>query len=47
MTYYRGPKASGYFLKIETDAAGRLKGEVVTREDIELETDDVPGEFYE
>lgn len=46
-TYYRGPVPGEYFLKIETDSAGRLQGEVVTRDDIELETDDVPNEFYE
>jgi hypothetical protein len=47
VTYYRGPVPGEYFLKVETDSAGRLQGEVVTREDIELETDDVSASFYE
>lgn len=47
VTYYRGPEPCEYYLKIEVDSEGRTLGEVVTRDDIELETDDVPNEFYE
>lgn len=47
VTYWRGPEPCEYYLSLSIDREGRTVGEVVTREDIELETDDVPDEFYE
>ena len=46
-TYYRAPAGRvEYFLRLHLDSAGKTIGEAVTRDDIELDTDDVPDEFY-
>ena len=46
-TYYRAPAGRvEYFLRVHLDSAGKTIGEVVTRDDIEFDTDDVPNEFY-